>query len=450
MQNQESLRVERVKIEGLFGLYDHDVPLNSEERVTIVHGPNGVGKTALLRLVSSLLGGQYLDSTKYPFKAVEIALSVGVLRFSRKSVKGEKGSDRALHADYRVGSVRHGDDIEISAGRMVEYLERFGEPWLIRVAEDRWLDRQSGEELTASEVYARYGDQWRLENPRRKLPFPEPEWLISLRKRTKVHLIETQRLLRMGARDRLRHPRGELAILPTVRDYARDLSEQIKNVLSRYGAESQTLDQSFPQRLLGMAAQHGQPSSEQLKERMTLINDKRAELQRIGLLDATTMTPFDVTSMDALAATQSAVMSLYVEDTERKLAVFEDLAARIRILLTNINQKFRNKRIRIEREKGFVALGDKDVELDPDALSSGEQHELVLLYDLLFRVPKGALVLIDEPELSLHVTWQKRFLPDLVEIVKTAELDAIVATHSPFIVGDRLELMVALGGESEP
>ena len=34
-------------------------------------------------------------------------------------------------------------------------------------------------------------------------------------------------------------------------------------------------------------------------------------------------------------------------------------------------------------------------------LSSGEQHELVLAYDLLFKVKEKSLVLIDEPELSL-------------------------------------------------
>ncbi|MCY4397214.1 MAG: hypothetical protein OXC10_18985, partial [Rhodospirillaceae bacterium] len=50
------------------------------------------------------------------------------------------------------------------------------------------------------------------------------------------------------------------------------------------------------------------------------------------------------------------------------------------------------------------------------------------------------------PELSLHVAWQKQFLPDLLEIVQLSDFDALVATHSPFIVGEREELMVGLGG----
>jgi ABC-type uncharacterized transport system YnjBCD ATPase subunit len=177
------------------------------------------------------------------------------------------------------------------------------------------------------------------------------------------------------------------------------------------------------------------------------LNGKRTELQKIGLLDATTASPFDVTSLDALDPAQSNVMSLYVEDTQKKLAVFDDLSRRITILLGNVNGKFRNKSIQIHREKGFVVVGPDGAPRDPDALSSGEQHELVLLYDLLFRVSPGTLVLIDEPELSLHVSWQKRFLPDLLAIVQTAQFDALIATHSPFIVGDRSDLMVPLAAD---
>ena len=89
---------------------------------------------------------------------------------------------------------------------------------------------------------------------------------------------------------------------------------------------------------------------------------------------------------------------------------------------------------------------DKDGQRLPlDLLSSGEQHELVLHYNLLFRVRPNTAVLIDEPELSLHVGWQKKFLPDLTEIVQLSGFDAVVATHSPFVVGDRDDLMVPLG-----
>ena len=72
------------------------------------------------------------------------------------------------------------------------------------------------------------------------------------------------------------------------------------------------------------------------------------------------------------------------------------------------------------------------------------------MYDLLFKVTKNTLVLLDEPELSLHVSWQKSFLADLASVIAIVEFDVLLATHSPYIVGDRADLMVELStGESQ-
>jgi ABC-type glutathione transport system ATPase component len=83
--------------------------------------------------------------------------------------------------------------------------------------------------------------------------------------------------------------------------------------------------------------------------------------------------------------------------------------------------------------------------LSPVSLSSGEQHKLVLTYELLFRVQRDALILIDEPELSLHVTWQHRFLDDLLRISEIATLDFLIATHAPQVIHKRTDLALELG-----
>ena len=73
-------------------------------------------------------------------------------------------------------------------------------------------------------------------------------------------------------------------------------------------------------------------------------------------------------------------------------------------------------------------------------LSSGEQHEIVLLFELLFETKPNSLILIDEPELSLHVAWQREMLKDLQEIADLSDFRAILATHSPQIINDRWDL----------
>ena len=52
--------------------------------------------------------------------------------------------------------------------------------------------------------------------------------------------------------------------------------------------------------------------------------------------------------------------------------------------------------------------------------------------------------MIDEPELSLHVTWQNKFIDELKQIVEQSKFDVLIATHSATIVGNNSHLMQRL------
>jgi len=104
----------------------------------------------------------------------------------------------------------------------------------------------------------------------------------------------------------------------------------------------------------------------------------------------------------------------------------------------------------IDKDKGFVFQALDKSDIPADELSSGEQHELVLFYELLFKVKENTLILIDEPELSLHVAWQLQLLKDLQEVSTLTHFDALIATHSPEIIDDRWDLTIELKGPPTP
>lgn len=78
-------------------------------------------------------------------------------------------------------------------------------------------------------------------------------------------------------------------------------------------------------------------------------------------------------------------------------------------------------------------LPDEGDPIKESQLSSGEQQLLVLAYEILFRAHEGTLVIIDEPEISLHVMWQDTLVKDLVTMGEPAKLQFLMATHSPVI-----------------
>lgn len=72
-----------------------------------------------------------------------------------------------------------------------------------------------------------------------------------------------------------------------------------------------------------------------------------------------------------------------------------------------------------------------------DSLSSGEKQMISLFARLYLYPPKRKLVLIDEPELSLSIDWQRKILPDILGAASCEQLIAI--THSPFVFENELE-----------
>lgn len=110
----------------------------------------------------------------------------------------------------------------------------------------------------------------------------------------------------------------------------------------------------------------------------------------------------------------------------------------------------------------FLSIGGKAILLDMTGLrvniprigerkiqhlSSGEQQLVVLLTHLSFNenVRRSKILIIDEPEISLHLAWQEMFVDALVRI--GADLQIILATHSPSIISGRddksIELLVS-------
>ena len=444
------MRIKKIGIKNLFGIFHHGIPLNMKDRITIIHGPNGYGKTVLLTMLNALFNANYRAINSVPFTELSVEFEDKSSLILKKRYKIETEGRNGTGLLFELTKGRSKPKTYLLEPRISQQEIRFPLsiiekeiPTLDRIGSDTWIHIPTQEPLSLIEVLDRFGD--RLPNVYHRIPRTgkEPDWLQKIRSSIHIRFIEAQRLYTFSKLRRPRDYEGMPPMVPSVNSYSEELANQIQAKLAEYATLSQSLDRTFPTRLVKESSALA-PTKEELRNNLGELEEKRSRLMAAGLLDKER--EIDFKDMQQIDESNRNVLSVYIEDVKKKLSVLDELTNKIDLLVKIINNRFLYKKLSISKKDGFMFKSSEGKAILPTKLSSGEQQELVLLYELLFKVTPNSLILIDEPELSLHVLWQQEFLKDLEDIIKIAGLDFLIATHSPQIIHDRWDLAIELKG----
>jgi len=130
--------------------------------------------------------------------------------------------------------------------------------------------------------------------------------------------------------------------------------------------------------------------------------------------------------------------------SDYRLGMLKDLKSalqkqeRIDKFFEMINMLFAStgKKIEID-DKNRVIFKKGNLTIEMDRLSAGEKQILLLLFTLFLMEDKPNVLLLDEPEISLHVEWQDRLITMMHELNPNCQI--IMTTHSPNIFADGWE-----------
>lgn len=442
--------ISKLSVSDLFGRFNYEIELGEDESVSIITAPNGYGKTVILRILDSLFNRRLNFFWKIGFREIRVTLA------SNRAIEIFQDSGDLIDDDHgrapksiSVKTYGFGSDDEVHRispsfeASELKYFERYFP--VAQIGPDRWVDFPTEEVLSTEQIIGRYADQL----PDRLLSaFKLPPCLQEAVSSVDVHLVETQRLLSLEEQQDARLTASRRRAMPpsVVEKDAKDLADRISRLLQDYANESQKLDQTFPKRIIEQIGDEAL-SEHEIREDLQKLTERRDQLVSVGLLGMTLSEPIqpsDVFQEDSIRK----ILAIYIKDTRKKLGIFDETYERIQLFKQIIDEHFSFKSIEIDPEKGISSVDNYTREPIPlSELSSGEQHELVLIYDLLFKVESGSTILIDEPELSLHVAWQKRFISDLQQIKEINNMNVVIATHSPQIIHDRWDLVQELGSK---
>jgi predicted ATP-binding protein involved in virulence len=374
------MRIKKISIFGLFDMFNHEIPLNQAEHITILYGMNGMGKTTVFKIIDAFFKN---NLHHFPFRELKIEMNDGTIHQILKENNG----------------FNYLKDQEPMDGFLEEEIKKIG--FNTYFIDSQRLIRSN----SSSNVYHSFQKSSRLRWG------AEPEENIYHCNEDFLSIIESLHNSRSYLLTNLRFSLADRVVKGNVNtDYTK----------------------------------------EQLVSQINELNKKIEKLEAIRLLlpDFVNYS----SEIESLSPIQMAILATDVQDMQKILEVYDEIYEKLALFLEILNERrLVFKKISIDLQKGFIITNDKGEILSLTQLSAGEQNELILLYFLLFKIPSNSLIMIDEPEISLHIDWQHEFIQDMEEIIKLRGFDVMLATHSPDIVNGRSELTVSLNkNEIEP
>jgi energy-coupling factor transporter ATP-binding protein EcfA2 len=186
----------------------------------------------------------------------------------------------------------------------------------------------------------------------------------------------------------------------------------------------------------------GRTAKKEVKKLGTLANARRKlkeiakrsdRFARLGLIprvDITEMSQLIIKTKAQVSAVVEQVVWPYIETMTARFDALERIGSALEKFLFYLNKFFRDKHIGFDLRDGLVIYTGRGQRLQPEMLSSGERHLLLLFCNVLVAEEQPSLFIIDEPELSLNVRWQRLLINALVDCVKQSQVRFVLATHS--------------------
>ncbi|MEZ8970032.1 AAA family ATPase [Vibrio cyclitrophicus] len=443
------MEITSITVTKLFGKFDHRIDFNNDE-ITIVIGENGLGKTAILEFVYNLFNAKYDEIKKISFELIQIEFNNGKTLYFKTNenrnliinTKLEDDIGKWYNLNYQITTSGHSGLITLSNGNKVRFSNT---PSNIRNSLfmiERELRKNEINEVEIDNILSNIYNSPKNKTKIKNLTLPDE--ISNILNSIKVELIETQRILTKNNSDSNEYK-------STISTCAEHLKGLIADCTKESQEKTTELDGKFPNRIIGLInnGDENKISAENINERLINLNEKRNFLSRVGIL--TSLKIEDINNFDNIDPAILSFIKMYIDDSEVKLKPFDKVLDKLTLFLSISNSRLKYKRLLACSDNGFKVQsispdGKMTDEYDFHSLSSGEQHLIILFFKFIFIFNNNEIVLIDEPELSLHISWQNELINDINQITQGTKNKVLIATHSPDIIGSHWGITQELKG----
>lgn len=438
MQKQNPLSIKKIQVEKLFGYYSYTIPpknIVDISQLLIIYGDNGSGKTTVLKMLFWLLSsrdrsGYKTKISKTKFKSFSIlfenGIEIGAFRLGENLIGGFtyylKNKSKTLYSiEFKTTpdnaiSLMEGTTEDLTFRQLLHFIRELNIS-VFYLSDDRKILNS----LTSSEN--------------------EPELYGNIIL-NESDIVLSKNYERLGIKKMF--DERKLALEPAIErliDWIRTkiiagsktgeknsqviYTELIKNVLN----QSETIKQDI--------------TKEELIEEIDLVERKVTPFVNLGLIDRFDSKTIKATIRSSKTPTQlknlRIIIAPYVDGINAKLKAHERLKDTIDLFLNSINSYFTNKEINFNLNKGFTLNQKGGEPINFNLLSSGEKQLLLLFINTITSAEAATIFIIDEPEISLNIKWQRNLIDTLLKFSVEKNIQYILSTHSLELLSANLD-----------
>lgn len=446
--------ISSIRVNSLFGRYSYSLPAKDEEisDLSIIYGENGVGKTTLLSLVFHLLSpsnkrGHRTKIAEIPFSTLTVILADGTILSATKDIQLltgpvvfsiEKPRRKKIQWRFVPGSGEPSFDIDnihpdidikkipLDIRKNIEYaIEKrdfFKEMDKLRV--NTFM-------LTSDRLFFADSISDEMKN-------------VEYKPRQKISDIVFENRIN-AINEALKNASNWLQRKFIQRSYnsqsnSDPYQEVVKKIASTTYRTRAGLNKSQETRVIAS-----------LKTAILELDAKAKEFSELGL--GSFSVPIDlIAPIESSGGNKLNLINSILEPHLNGLkAKFDNLSQIYKItdkFIKNINRFFRDKELIFSIQFGFKIVVDKNSpilqEIAVSQLSSGEQQLLLLFCHVLVAQDEPSIFIIDEPEISLNVVWQRILVSSLQSLAKDADIQFIFASHSLEILAKHRNRVISM------
>ena len=416
--------LDSIKIDGF--REKHTVGIAFHSDINFLIGENGSGKTTILKIVLGILSANYVSLSSLPFKKAQLKLrNKQDKRMAEISINVEKSCEKIFFQILKNNKKIFGFEINMDSKLLRNsdfYENRRGFPV------NRWeLERNYFFNKKMKEVE---------EEIRKYVEFDD----LSV-ERLSFNISSVRERERDTSIDRIL---GE--VVHGLVGYFKNLS------LTATQADSALKELYVMSLLTSPKSSYSQQSlsasvmAEKLANILKTFSVSKSKYQKV-LEDFLTTYRFEEQQqkMGPDSIRMKQIVDRYDEVEKKKKEIF----APKDMFLEVVNKLLKNKQMQYqelgEHEDSLRIIQENQQVLNYTHLSSGEKHLLILLGTTLLQKNQPRIFIADEPEISLHIQWQRELVGAIRRLNQNAQI--IFATHSPEIVAGYSQKLHELKGE---